>query len=140
MAVCIGKIHALEVTFSLTGAQSLRALCGILWLKTSNWVRIIDGSRCRPYRSSLGRRTLTMCCCPVRVFRRYLEVTKSYRRLFLPLSTRSRAEVTKNTMAFWPHATILQADQHAGLDPAQTHNPHEIRAFASTIVLHTNVR
>ena len=80
--------------------------------------------------------------CPVRALRRYIDQSESRRRnrkkLFIPVSTASKKEASRNAVAFWLRATILSAYQNKGLDPPSTNNPHEIRALASTMALHRN--
>ena len=48
-------------------------------------------------------------------------------------------DITKNTLAMWLKATILQAYKSAGKSLPRTNNPHELRALATTMTLHQNV-
>ncbi|XP_046581092.1 uncharacterized protein LOC124288585 [Haliotis rubra] len=61
------------------------------------------------------------------------------KRLFIPLSSTSRAEVSRTTLSFWMRATILRAYTFAGLPPPTASNPHETRALASTMALHMQI-
>ncbi|XP_071084229.1 uncharacterized protein [Haliotis cracherodii] len=80
--------------------------------------------------------------CPVRALRIFIRRSKTRRgsrkRLFIPVSTTSTTEVSRNTISLWLRAVILQAYSIANLDPPRTNNPHEIRALASTMALHSN--
>ncbi|XP_067673432.1 uncharacterized protein [Haliotis asinina] len=80
--------------------------------------------------------------CPVRALRIFLAASQDRRRLckrlFIPLSSTFRAEVSRTTLSFWMRATILRAYAFAGLPPPAASNPHETRALASTMALHSN--
>ena len=80
--------------------------------------------------------------CPVRALRRYIDQAAprrgSRRRLFIPTSTASKAEVSRNQIARWLRAAILAAYDAEGLPHPASDHPHEIRALASTMALHRN--
>ncbi len=81
--------------------------------------------------------------CPVRALRRYLSVTDLYRsgrkRLFLSCRPEHKKDISRNTLALWLKATILQAYTSARLPPPQSDRQHEIRALAATMSLHYNI-
>lgn len=70
---------------------------------------------------------INLTLCPVRTLR----VTRLQRkRFFPPLVLSSKNEVFKNIYG-------ILVCRHAGLDPPQAHNVHEIRALASTMASHS---
>ena len=81
--------------------------------------------------------------CPVRALRRYIQVAATRRgnrqRLFIPVTNSTKGEVSRNSVSYWLKKAILAAYAHKGLPPPATYNPHEIRAVASTMALHSNI-
>lgn len=63
----------------------------------------------------------------------------SRKLLFRPVSPTSTTEVSHNTISIWLCAVIHQAFSIANLDSSWVNNPHEIKALASTVVLHSNL-
>lgn len=56
----------------------------------------------------------------------------------MPFSKFVKGEVNRNTVALWLRHTILAAYDAAKLPHPTANNPHEIRALASTMALHSN--
>ena len=80
--------------------------------------------------------------CPVRALRCYLRRTQASRgqrkRLFLPLGNKP-GEITKNSISYWLKAAILRAYDAAGLPAPTWARPHELRAVAASMALHSNI-
>ena len=80
--------------------------------------------------------------CPVRALRCYIKRTEPYRkgrsRLFLSCNSTRTEEISRNALASWLRSTINLAYRQSGLSVSGS-NPHEIRALAATVALHSNV-
>ena len=146
-AARVSEIHAIDVTrirFEQTrhGAVHL----GLCWdfLAKNQLPGQPDRTFLIPPLSSIvgSEEEEELFLCPVRALKEYLRQAeprrKGRKRLFLPISSTSRAEVSRNTLALWLRSTILAAYDSEGLDHPVAHNPHEIRALASTMALHRN--
>jgi len=81
--------------------------------------------------------------CPVRALKRYIAVTRySTRpndRLFISCRSERTTDISKNTIALWIRATILEAYKSAGKPPPTSQRPHELRALAATMSLQHNI-
>ena len=81
--------------------------------------------------------------CPVRSLKQFIHVSAQRRgsrqRLFIPVNQTVKGEISKNSISYWLKKTIMLAYTSKGLPPPTTNNPHEIRAVASTMALHSNI-
>jgi len=81
--------------------------------------------------------------CPVRALKRYIAVTRysnrPTKRLFISCRPERTKDITKNTIAFWIRATILDAYKTSGKPPPSSQRPHELRALAATMAMHLNI-
>ena len=146
-AARVGEIHAIDVTrIKFQRREHGAVFLGLCWDFIAK--NQLPGQSDRqfkipPLSSIVGREDEEeLLLCPVRALKIYLERTKEDRgkrkRLFLPVSKTVKTEISKNAIALWLRATILEAYEAAGLEPPSAHNPHEIRALASTMALHSN--
>ncbi len=147
-AARVGELHAIDVTritFDV-GADHKVHLGLLLDFVAKNQLVGQEGRtfHLAPLSNLVGphdREDLSLC--PVRALRCYLDRTASFRRqrkrLFLPLSPTSTAEVSKNTLSLWLRTAILRAYTAAGLPAPSSSRPHEIRAVAASMALHANI-
>ena len=79
--------------------------------------------------------------CPVRAMRNYLKRTALHRpalrRLFLSTS-RSKKEVSKNTISLWLRKVVVRAYELAGRAPPEHPRARETRALGPSILLARN--
>ena len=87
-------------------------------------------------------REIDASLCPVRALRCYLHRTQASRgqrkRLFLPLGNKP-GEITKNSISYWLKSAILRSYDGAGLPAPTWARPHELRAVAASMALHSNI-
>ena len=146
-AARISEVHALDVTQVTYDRGSHAAVhIGVMWDFIAKNQRPGQPDRVfhlRPLSSILGPDDVEdLSLCPVRSLRRYIQVTSAYRRqrkrLLLPLQSASSRSVSKTSVAYWIRSCVLDAYKAAGLPPPKADNPHELRALASTMALHSN--
>ena len=146
-AARVSEIHAIDVTrIRFEDGRRGAALLGLAWDFIAK--NQLPGQpdrmfRIKPLAEIVGPEDEDeLLLCPVRALKMYIEKSQTRRRgrrkLFIPISTASKKEASKNAVSFWLRATILSAYQAKGLDPPVANNPHEIRAIASTMALHRN--
>ena len=146
-AARVSEIHAIDITrVRFEAGRHASVLLGLCWdFVAKNQLpgqpdRMFTIAPLSTIVGSEDEEELLMC--PVRAVRAYINRAaprrRSRRRLFVPTSTASKKEISRNTVALWLRSTILAAYEAKGLDPPTTNNPHEIRALASTMALHRN--
>ena len=146
-AARVSEIHALDVTrITFDQRHNGQAHLGLSWdfLAKNQLPGQPDRQFHIPPLSQIlaSKEVEDLSLCPVRALKQYIKISASRRgnrqRLFLPLSKTIKNDVTRNTVSFWLRSTILRAYDKAGLPHPRAHNPHEIRALASTMALHSN--
>ena len=146
-AARVSEIHAIDVTrIKFEEGRHGAVLLGLSWEFIAK--NQLPGQPDRTFKVTPLSRIVgsedeeELLLCPVRSLKQYLEKSQQRRRnrrkLFIPISTASKKEASKNAISFWLRATILSAYQAKGLDPPVASNPHELRALSSTMALHRN--
>ena len=146
-AARVSEIHALDVTrIKFETVRNGAVHIGLLWdFIAKNQLpgqpdRLFTIPPLSTIVGSADEEELSLC--PVRALRQYIDRTRpvrgSRKRLFIPFSRFVKGEVNRNTVALWLRQVILSAYQEADIAPPSAHNPHEIRALASTMALHRN--
>ena len=146
-AARVSEIHALDVTrIKFENGRHGAVFLGLSWDFVAK--NQLPGQpdrlfKIKPLSTVIGEEDEEeLFLCPVRALKQYIKASETRRRnrkkLFIPISTASKKEASKNAVSFWLRSTILAAYEDRGLPPPSASNPHEIRALASTMALHRN--
>ena len=146
-AARVSELHALDITAVRfdrgdTGAVHLGLLMDFV-AKNQKYGQVERMFTIRSLNEIVGPdMTEDRTLCPVRALKEYVRRTEPHRngraRLFISCNPNRSAEITRNTLALWLRKTISFAYRQSGV-PQCGANPHEIRAWAATVALHSNI-